>query len=494
MRFTKTDFKKYLICPKCLWLEKKQPDKFIEREISDFLAKLIKDGYEVEKVAQGMFPEGINVPGNEEEKIVNTKKLMREKKTLFQATFYTDDKLFVKTDILKFDDGNNNWDLYEVKSSSEIKTDLKHNHIKDITFQKIALKRAGVSVGKSYIIHLNKEYVRRGELELDKLFVMCEVSEEIRTAQKETENEIKNALGLLSQDDIDLNGCDCLYKSYGQRCDCFSVFNPQVPEYSTAYILRGSKLAELNNLGIFDVKDIPDDFKLTPKQREIVELQRSGRPKIDKKNIEKALSKLQFPLYFLDYETLLRPIPILDGYKPNQQIVFQYSLHVLNESKKEEHFEYLADDLGNATSGLVKSLEENIGEHGNIIVWHEQFERDRNRELAELHPEYKKFFENLNERIFDLKNIFSKHYLLPEFYGSASIKTVLPIIVPELSYKDLSVQDGTMAMSAWEEMLDLAHGNKRREKIRNDLLEYCKMDTFAMLEIYKKVLDEISKK
>jgi len=488
MNLSKTDFKKYLICPKCLWLEKKRPEEFKPAEITQFLKKLIKEGYEVEKYAQKMFPSGVFVSGTDKEKIEQTKKLIEKKETIFQATFLTTENLFVKVDILKFDEETGKWNLYEVKSSSSIKTDLMHNHIKDIAFQRAVLEKSGMDIGKSFLVHLNKEYIRDGELDLEKLFAFHNVTEAINDIEEETLREINEALSLLKKDEIDLNGCDCIYKSHGQRCDCFAQFNPQVPEYSTAHILRGAKLMELNDMRIFDVKNIPDDFKLTDAQREKVKLQKTGKPKIDKIKIDKILSELQFPLHFLDYETLLQPIPELNGYKPNQQIVFQYSLHVLHEDGKLEHFEYLAEDMKNATSGLVESLSKNISKKGNIVVWHAQFERDRNKELAELHPEYKKFFEDLNSRIFDLKIIFSKHYLLPEFYGSASIKKVLPIMVPELSYKSLTVQDGTMAMSAWEEMINIERDLDKKEKIRIDLLEYCKLDTLAMLEIYRKLL------
>lgn len=490
MRFTKTDFKKYLICPKCLWIEKNDTDKFTGGEITQFLGKLIRDGYEVEKYVQTLYPSGVYVPGNDGERVVQTKKMMGDKGTLFQATFATDEGLFVKTDMLRYDAGADAWDLYEVKSSSEIKTDLLHNHIKDITFQKIALERAGVKVGKSFIVHLNREYVREGELDLDKLFIFAEVSDMIEEERKGVEIDIAQALEFLVREEISMNGCDCLDRSHGQRCDCFSLFNPQVPVYSTAHIVRGAKLHELNDMGIFDPREIPIDFKLTAKQKELVELQRSGKPKIDYAKIKKVLGGLEFPLYFLDYETLMKPIPLLDGYHPNQQIVFQYSLHILGEDGEVRHAEYLADDLTHSTEGLVESLAKEIGEKGNVVVWHKPFERDRNKELAELHPEHKKFFQDINERIFDLKDIFAKYYLLPEFYGSASIKKVLPIMVPELSYKTLNVRDGTMAMSAWEEILGIEEG-KKREELRSDLLAYCKLDTFAMLEIYRKVSEEI---
>ncbi|MBU1046932.1 DUF2779 domain-containing protein [Patescibacteria group bacterium] len=489
MKLTKTDFKKYLICPESFWLEKKKPEEFTGGEITDFFKKLIQDGYDVENKVQEMFPSGVFLDDVDDDILVKkTQDELVKKGTIFQATFKSDRGLFLKADVFKFNDESGKWDLYEVKSSSEIKTDLMHNHIKDIAFQKMTLEECGVEIGNCYITHLNRDYVRQGELDLSKLFIFEEVSKRIEEVSEEVKYQVDSALELLKKDDLKITSCNCLYQSAGQRCDCFAQFNPQVPEYSTAHILRGKKLRELIDDNIYDPKDIPEDFALTEPQKIKVQLQKIGRPMIDVSSIRETLEKLEYPLYFLDYETLLKPIPLLDGYNPNSQILFQYSLHVMREKdtplEEVEHYEYLANDLESSTKGLVKSLSENIGPRGSVLVWYEPFEKTRNIELGKLHPEYEKFFLNVNDRVYDLMKIFKKDYLMPEFKGSASIKKVLPVLVPELSYKELEVQDGTMAMSAWEEMLN-TKDKERFEELRKALLKYCELDTWAMVKIFE---------
>lgn len=492
MKLTKTDFKNYLICPECFWFQKKKTEEYqkIRPEKTLFIQKLIDDGYEVENYAQQLFPSGVFLDDIKDEVLIEKTKVAMEKKgTIFQATFLSKRNLFLKADILKFNDNSNKWDLYEVKSSSEIKTDIKHNHIKDVCFQKKVLKECAVDLGEVFIIHLNKDYVRQGNLDLTKLFVVKNVDSEIDEVEAEVSYHIDKALELLEQDNLKIHSCSCLYKSAGQRCDCFSLFNPQVPEYSVAHILRGKRLIELVDRNIFDVKDIPEDLDLneplTETQRIKVDLQKFQRPLINRENIENSLADLKYPLYFLDYETLLKPVPMLDGYGPNSQIVFQYSLHILNNNGELEHKEYLADNLEQATDGLVKSLGENIkNDGGSILVWNQGFEKDRNKELGKLHPEFKDFFKNLNDRVYDLMLIFKKDYLLPEFKGSASIKKVLPVLIPELSYKELDVQDGTMAMFFWENLLK-TKDEEERAHIKNALLRYCELDTLAMVKIYE---------
>jgi hypothetical protein len=315
------------------------------------------------------------------------------------------------------------------------------------------------------------------------------MTEKINEIHHETVNEIQQALSSLELEEVDLKGCWCIYKSHGQRCDCFSLFNPEVPKYSTAHIFSGKKLQSLVDDDIFDVKEIPEDFPATKLQKEKIDLQKTGLSKINKDAIKKTFSKLEYPLYFFDYETFGKAIPILDGYKVNQQVTFQYSLHVMEENGKVKHFEYLAEDLENASRGLVESMKKNIGPKGNVVVWCEGFEKGRNVELMELHPEYKEFLEDINSRIFDLMKVFQKDYLHPKFYGSASIKNVLPIMVPELSYKELEVQNGTMALEAWGRTVMEEMSKEEKDEIRKNLLKYCELDTLAMVEIFKKLKD-----
>lgn len=485
MILTKTDFKEYLLCGKCLWLKKKRPEEYTPGEFSLFLQKLIKDGYEVEEYVQKLFPEGIFVSGDKETLIARTQELLRGTKPIFQATFQTAEGLFAKIDILDFNAATGKWDIYEVKASSEIKTDLKHNHIKDVGFQTIVAENSGVSVGDSYIIYINKEYRRAGEVDIDQLFIIENVTEQLRGEKAEVRTEIQNALAILTEDTISLDECSCLYKSHGQRCDCFFKFNPQVPEYSVHHIVQGNKLRLLLDKDILEIKDIPEDFELTDIQHDKVVLQKTGRPIIDTEAIGQTLSQLTFPLYFLDYETYGTPVPILDGYKANQQIVFQVSVHKLEADGTLEHFEYLADELSGATSGLLDTLRGCIGPVGSVVVWYESFEKGRNMELAELHPEHREFLEDINRRVFDLMKIFKADYQHPDFQGSASIKKVLPVLLPGLSYKSLDIQNGTMALSEWEKMIKGTLSGEEIEKTKKNLLKYCELDTMAMVEIFR---------
>ena len=360
---TKTDFKRYLICPKDFWLSKNDPDKYVKPPFGLFEQKLSREGYQVEAAAKKLFHDAE-----------------------YERPVQTEDGFYAELDMMRTNEETGKKDIYEIKSSSEIKTDLSHNHIKDITFQVVTAERSGVDVGKSFVVHINKKYVKDGDINIFELFEIEDVTDRVNEEKEQVGLMMDDALRIMNKEEISFDGCECLYRSHGQRCTSFKVFNPNVPDYSVHHIVGGNKLKELLADGILDVTDIPEEFELTEIQSEKVTLQKIGVPMVDKGNVEKTLEKLVFPLYFFDYESLTKPIPLLDGYKTNQQLVFQFSLHKLHEDGKLEHFEYLADDIQNSTKGLVKALKSYIGPVGSIIVWYEAFEKGRNRELGVFAP------------------------------------------------------------------------------------------------------------
>ncbi|MEX0919392.1 MAG: DUF2779 domain-containing protein, partial [Parcubacteria group bacterium] len=201
------------------------------------------------------------------------------------------------------------------------------------------------------------------------------------------------------------------------------------------------------------------------------------------------LTKLIFPLYFLDYETFPAAIPRFDGFSPYNQIPFQYSLHVLDSPESEpKHFDFLYTEDSDPSQAFVDSLMSHIGEKGSVIVWHKNFECGRNRELAQRIPDSKNFFDNIERRIFDLEIIFKKqHYVHKDFKGSSSIKKVLPVLAPTLRYDGLNIREGGTAADSWNKIISISLSEGEKEQIVQDLREYCKLDTFAMYAIWREL-------
>lgn len=464
MQFTKTDFIRYLNCPKSLWLLKREPENYPQGEFSVFLQKLTREGYEVETHVPALFDDG------------------KDHLVQFQRVFESDDGLFARADVIERT-ASGETVLYEIKSSTKVKTDSQHNHIKDACFQKICAERSGQAIDRVCIVHLNGDYVRDGEIDPKKLLVITDVSKEVAAIESETIVEADEALALLAAA-IDKDGCSCLEKSRGNHCETFAIFNPGVPTPSIYSLPRISekKRLELLSMRIFGLRDIADDYPLSESQRLVVQSAKSGRPWINSDAIKRFLSKLTFPLHFFDYETFASAVPLIDGTSPHKHFPVQYSLHILGEDGTLTHKEYLVREA-RLPLPLVEQMQIDFESSGSIICWHASFEKKQNADMAELFPQKADFLAGLNDRIVDLEDPFKKDYVDARFDGSTSIKKVLPVLCPRLDYSDLEVQDGSSAMEAWQRMLNAEQDEA--DSIASALLHYCERDTLAMVEIYR---------
>ena len=468
MQLTKTDFIQYLNCPESLWLQKRNPDSYPYGEFSTFMQKLVREGYEVERYVRQFF------------------EATDDRDVSFQTEFKTDDGLYARLDAFE-NLGDVKTALYEIKSSTSVKTDTKHNHIKDACFQKICAERAGQNNDSVFLVHLNGDYVRDGEINPSAMLVFADITEAVNGIVAETSAEIDTALEFLRADH-DMTGCSCAEKTRANHCDAFSIFNADVPTPSIYSLprLRANKICDLRSMGIVELQDVPEDYSLSGNQRLVADSAKAGAPLVDKAAISNFLSDLTFPLYFFDYETFSSAVPLLDGTSPHKHFPVQYSLHTLDSNGSLDHKEYLEREA-RLPDRLIDQMQEDIGPNGSIISWHKSFEQSRNRELAERYSEKADFLNDLNNRMVDLEDVFKTDYVDARFDGSTSIKKVLPVLCPHLDYKELEVQDGASAMEAWQRMLNAEP--EEAEKIANDLLKYCERDTFAMVEIYRFLVD-----
>ena len=497
---TKTTYLQFISCSKNAWLQLNKPELKEMFELSDFDKSLVAKGNLVESWARKLFPEGILISeyGESAHSITN-QYLSEKKKIIFQSTFIND-KFLVRNDVLEYDSVNDYWNLYEIKGTNTLdENEDSVDHIEDATFQVSVLNDAGVKLGQIYLVHLNKEYIRGDEIDVNTLFVKEDISEQVKKRIESTKIKMKMASEALFQEDENALECQCIYLGRSNHCSTFSYSYPDVPKYSIHDLSRigtsKKKLAELVDSKIYEIAEIPDSIKLTDIQQNQKNVHKTQTPIIDLHSIKKELESLTYPLYFLDYETYPPAIPLFKGFKPYQQIPFQFSLHVLRSPDAElEHFEYLHTENTDPSKHIISKLKEFIGSTGSIIVWSKRFEKSINAQLAERHPEDANFLGDINERIYDLMEIFQKQlYVHPGFKGKVSIKKVLPVLAPALSYKDLEIQEGGAAMEAWYEMV---FGNKSPEEqqaVAANLLKYCCLDTYAMYVIWKELINIIPK-
>jgi hypothetical protein len=480
MQLTKTNFIQYLNCPESSWLLKNKPEVYPHGEFSLFLKKLIKEGYEVEEYAKLLFPNGINLPETSTPKYTQ-EQLKLSSRVFFQSAFSTKKGVFARIDVLeKLADGT--FHIYEIKSANS----AKKEKLKDACFQKYVLQECGYSVSKVSFIHLNKEYIRQGNIVPEELLEITEVTEQIDSIYSTVVNDINTASNFVNKGVINENECSCKYKTRRNHCDSFNYFNKDVPQYSIYEISRisVSKIELLVDNNQLSILDIPLDFKLTTKQQVQVESIRKEEVLINKPSIVKTLSNLKFPLHFVDYETFPTAIPKLDKMSPHNHLTFQVSIHTMQENGDLTHFEWLGKKIKQPAE-MLQQMQEFTSLTGTFISWFAPFERGRNEDMMQWISGHTDYLNYMNTHMFDLMDVFKTDYVDYRFHGSTSIKKVLPVLCPQFSYSDLEVQDGTMALDTWGRMILDDNFNEDIEQTRNNLLEYCKLDTLAMVEIYK---------
>lgn len=444
---TKSDFLLYLKAPLHLWAEKH--NKLNKLVPSVYEQHLMKQGYEVEKLAHELLPHA----------------------TWQEA--YVSDEFEIRRDAL-IKNTDDTFDLYEIKSS----TTIKKEHLLDVTFQSIVMKDT-TKLNKIFIVTLNKEYVFKDKLDIKQLFSITDVTQEVEDLTSEVDEKMREAVNVISKDEP-LHIENCLDP---KTCPCIDLCYPNLPQKTIFNIpmISPKKKRELTDSKIIDINDLSDQFELSAKQRRIADVIKQNKPYLNNTGLKAFLDSFVYPIYFLDYETYPLAVPIYNNYKTYQHMVFQYSLHVVNEDQTTTHKEYLETELGDPSRNLIKKLKEDIGDTGSVLVWNKTFEFERNKDMTNLYPEYKEFLENVNSRMIDLADFINKElYIHPDFLGSWSIKNVLPVIVPDLSYKKLKVNKGDQAMLAW---WDLVHSEDKTKSA--ELLEYCGLDTLAMVKIWE---------
>lgn len=482
---SKSSFIKGLQCDKHLFLYKyhyKEMDEYSEMQKAVF-----QRGTNVGVLAQKLFPGGVDTsPKNQFDYRNCLKKTGNEintgTKIIYEAGFQFNDVLVISDIIVK---DRNSWKVYEVKSS----TSISETYINDAALQYYILSNSGLKIKNFSIIYINNQYIRQGELDINSLFVIESILEQILSKQefiKDNIERLKEVVIKKKMPDIDI-GEHC-HNPY--RCGFFNYCRTHIPENSI-FEFSGMHLTKKYDLyrdGIIKLDDVLDDYPLSKKNKLQLDVYKSGQLQINADAIKDFIDDLIYPLYFMDFETFQPAVPLFDNSRPYQQIPFQYSLHYKETEKSDLiHSEFLADAGEDPRPQFIMKLLEVTNRPGDIVVYNKTFEVTRLKEIARDFPEYS---EDIEERILRIKDLMlpfqRNYYYAPAMKGSYSIKNVLPALVPELSYNSLEINEGGLASIAFENLFDETDMIKIVET-REQLLEYCKLDTLAMVRILEKL-------
>ncbi len=493
--FSKSKYCRLWQCPKSLWLDKYAPEL---RPEDTALQARMDSGSEVGDLAMGLFGPFVEVTAFKADGTLdlNTMKtrtaaLMAEETPVICEASFDADGLYCAVDILRRD--GNGWAIYEVKSA----THVSPIYAVDLSYQKYVLEQCGVHVTGTYLVHLNGQYERGDTLDVQALFCVADLTEQVDARMAEVPRLLADAKTVYAMDtapatDIGSHCRDpyaCPFWDYCTR-------TLPTPSVFDLYRLGFEKALAFYRQGLVSFEQLLQNggIKNAKQRRQMEHALHDQPPFIDKGGIGKFLDTLSFPLYFLDFETSQEAVPPYRGTTPYQQIPFQYSLHILERDGTLSHREFLADPDGDPRRALAESLCADIPTDVCVTAYNKAFECGRIKELAAAFPDLAAHLTAIEAHIVDLLVPFqSGCYYNRAMGGSFSIKSVLPALFPDddaLDYHRLDgVHNGGEAMALFPQMKAMSPAE--RETARRQLLAYCKLDTLAMVKLYEKLTQAV---
>ena len=492
LHISKSGYCSAVQCPKMLWLKKNMPEAFDDSVVNQ---AVLDRGNDVGDLAMGLFGDYVEVPyGDLSEMIRQTQTLIDAGTPIIAEASFSFNSLFCSVDILK-NLGDRRVELVEVKSSTKVSDIYLH----DVSYQVYVLTHLGFIVQKACLAHIDSSYVRHGDLDLQALFTIEDLTETVFGMHADLEGRIRNLSEYMEQTDqpeMSIGGqCFAPY-----ACGFFNYCGRELPRpniFDVGGIQLRTKLANFEK-GIISFPQI-EAAKKAVNANGLMQVKHelhSLPPVIDRGKIAQFLNGLSYPLYFLDFESFQPAIPLYDNSSAYEQIVFQYSLHYIAAPGAElRHREYLAQPGEDPRRGVAEQLCSDIPLDVCTLAYNMSFEKGRIRALAALYPDLSDHLMNIHDHIVDLMVPFQKrHYYCRAMQGSYSIKYVLPALFPddpELDYHNLEgVHNGAEASAAFERMEGM--NPEEREAYRNQLLKYCGLDTYAMVKVWQKLTEAVS--
>ncbi len=469
-----------LDCPKKLWLTVHEPMPYVDAPEGSPMAV----GIEIGQKAWELFPGGVYVddkPWEHQAAVARTKDLMNktDAPAIFEGAFEYDG-VRIRADILeRLADGS--WGLHEVKSTGSVKP----SHHYDIAVQVHVLKGSGINLSSYGLLHIDTSYVRRKKgIDWDKLFMRADLTDDLNEILDETPGLIAENHRVLAKrkpPEVEpfkkCGDCDYWDKCTADKPDDWVI---QVPGVGDA------TYEKMKGYGIEAISDIGDDYPLSPMQVIACQAIMSGQEYIST-DLGKALKKYALPAYYLDFETFFPAIPLYPGTKPYQTLAFQWSLHHVNRSGKVTHQEFLATGDVDPRREFTESLIHALGLNKQPVIVYSGYEKTTLEALAKLFPDLEGPIVGIIGRLKDLLKVTINHIYHPGFYGSFSLKSVTPVLVPSLSYADLEgVSEGLGASASFEAIASgKLNDDQGTEALRRGLLDYCELDTLALVEVHR---------
>lgn len=472
---TKSDFIAGAQCHRLLWWRRHEPDA-VELQPDRVLQDLFDQGNLVGGLARERFPGGVLIPhqrSRAERARQTTEVIAAGATVIFEASFLFEGTFVACDVVIREPEG---WRLIEVKSS----TRRKDEHIVDLAVQAWVLGQCGLDVARVDVMHLNGDFRHP---DTNDLFATTTVTDEVFAWLPRVPDEVRRQLvvleGALPEVPIGLHCSEPWDCAFAPRC-----WPEDAQHISRLYLVGPKRAAQYMARGVHRIEQLPPTEKLSFTARRQLRSMERGECIVEPK-LGAALGALDDePIGFLDFETIARAVPVWNAMAPWGMAAAQFSYHESVPGGTYRHEEHLAEGPGDARPLVAERLVAATRGAAKVVTY-SSFEKARIRALRETVPKLAAELTTLEGKLVDLLPIVRDHVYHPRFLGSFSLKQVLPALVPELSYDDLVIVDGRVASVEIARLLFVADRipAAERDRVRHDLLEYCKRDTWAMVRL-----------
>ena len=462
-----------MVCPTLGWmLRNSAPDLPIDLG-SRFR---MEEGSGIGRRARKAYPDGVLIDDRDPDRaMLRTHEVLADPSVnvVFEGAFGYGNYI-ARADILKRLNGG--WHLIEVKSCVNDDQEL----VDDLSYTLMVCLKARFTVTKASLLLISKDY-RLGMSDKE-LFIEIEHPDAFTRASEFSvfmEQVDNDTIGPKPEAALkfDCRKCDYLKDCIGKGIEHHIFELPRISE---------KKFNELKEMGIFSLAELPEWVELTSSQRRMVNSVRTHSPIIGD-GFEGMVNAVQWPTYYLDFETVMTALPLYADVAPFTQIPTQYSIHKCTDfGKVEAHYEYLADPSKDCRREIALNLIKDLEGEGSIVCY-SNFEKTTIGNLVKLFPDLETELNALIGRLYDLEKVIREGFYHPDFHGKTSIKQTLPALVPGMNYNSLEIGKGSDAIAAFAYMAMGRYSNEETEQVRQNLLSYCEQDTLAMVKLHEKL-------
>lgn len=353
------------------------------------------------------------------------------------------------------------------------------------------LDNLGIVLKDMYVIHLNADYVRQNELDLDQLFVISRnfyngknhptvsVEKAVRDKMRDITPLLAEMAAGFEQEPKAVRTPQCTGR---QKCRYYDSCFPEeiIQDDNSILTLIGAQHRyEMQKEGISHLRDA-DTARIEGSRQQYAQIMADRQDGLycDRMALKSWLSRLKYPLTCIDFEWERYAVPPYPGMRPYDVLLFEYSIHIIHEDHTVDHKVYLS--IHDRREDFARCLIRDVPKEGTVLAYNaEGAEKIRIRELAQIFPQYRDDLLAINERMEDLQLPFESGMVYDvRMRGQWSLKKIMAMM-DDPGYRDLDIQQGMEAVFEWRRLDEAEELDENDPRVR-ELKEYCGMDSYAM--------------